>query len=142
MFVATIEVLLQSSAATRARIAKRLCLCNLRLSPRGLPEHPNPASFPPPVHPLPRLTHHFYPTPFPPQSHHTPATGANKRKEVLKGPDSSLDLSAVAVEAGPAVARFDDAEGRTDPTGKRCDLGLYTGLYGTQPIRERRPAAP
>jgi hypothetical protein len=61
---------------------------------------------------------------------------------VLKGPLSSLDVGSVAVEPGPTVARFDDAEGHTDPAGKRCDMRLYTGLYGTQPKRDKAvPAA-
>ncbi len=59
--------------------------------------------------------------------------------ELAKGPGSLLTLAGVSVQTGPAIALFDD-EGRKDPDGKRCDMGLYTGLYGTQPKdpRERR----
>jgi hypothetical protein len=51
-----------------------------------------------------------------------------------------LDLSAVNVEVGPTVRRFSDVAGAVDSRGKRCDLGLYTGLFGTQPKRKGRAA--
>lgn len=64
-------------------------------------------------------------------------------KEAAAGSHSPLlDLQAVQVEAGPTVPRFSDAAvgAPLDPKGKRCDLGLYTGLYGTQPKKRTRSA--
>lgn len=69
------------------------------------------------------------------------AAAAAPGRPTARRPKARLDLAAVQVEVGPAVPRFSDgAASATDPRGKRCDLGLYTGLYGTQPKRAGRAA--
>jgi hypothetical protein len=57
------------------------------------------------------------------------------------GGGSSLSLKEVTVEAGPTIALLSDL-GSTNPNGKRCDMHLYTGLYGTMPKRDRRTTPP
>jgi hypothetical protein len=64
-------------------------------------------------------------------------------KQAITGEHPLLDVKAVKVEEGPTVPRFSDAAigSALDPKGKRCDLGLYTGLYGTQPKKRVSRAA-
>jgi len=58
--------------------------------------------------------------------------------ELKKGPASSISLEGVVVEKGIARTRFQDKTDAQDLNGKRCDLGFYTGLYGTHRIRAKR----
>jgi len=62
-------------------------------------------------------------------------------KELSKGPlKSSISLEGVQVEEGPTVHRTKNqmSDKATDPKGKRCDLNLHTGLYGTHPKHRSR----